>query len=177
MKHLRTPLALAALLAALAAHAQAPAGNPPPMPLHGASGMPGPGGMHGAMRDPARLQQRHEQRLATLKQSLQLAPAQEGAWNEFASAMRPPQNPPARPDRDALAQLTTPERIERMKTVRQQRQAEMDRRAQATLAFYGALNADQKKRFDEQTARAFMGHRGEGHGPGHHHGGHHHPRG
>lgn len=173
MKSLRTPLALAALLAAFAAQAQAPAGSPPAMPMHGASGMPGPGGgMRGPMMDPARMQQRHEQRMAALKQALQLTPAQEGAWSTFAGAMRPPQMP-AKADREAMAKLTTPERIERMKAMRQQRQAEMDRRADATLTFYAALDAEQKKRFDAQTARHSMGPHGEGHGPGAAHQGQH----
>ncbi len=180
MKHLRTPLAIAALLSAFAVHAQAPAGGPPPgatpMPMQGASGMPGgPGGMHGRMMDPARMQQFHEQRLAALKQALQLTPAQEGAWTTFAAAMRPAQAPGTmRAEHEALAKLTTPERIERMKALRQQHQAEMDRRAQATLTFYGTLDAEQKKRFDAQTARHFGGRRGDGPGqhPGHHH--HHH---
>ncbi len=113
--------------------------------------------------------QAHEKRLAELKTQLQLTPAQEGAWNQFAEAMRPA-GAMQRPDHDALMKLPTPERIDQMRAMRQQHMAQMDRRAEATKAFYATLTPEQKKRFDDQTARMMARHGGMEHG-GHH--GHH----
>ena len=133
----------------------------------------GPAG--GPGRDPARMEQfrakmeqRMAQRLADLKQKLAITPAQEGAWNAWTAATKPPANL-QRPNPEELAKLTTPERIDRMRQMRAQRQAEMDKRADATKTFYAALNADQKKVFDAETARRF-GHGGPRGGHGRHHG-------
>jgi len=171
MKPLRTITAVLALAATLAATAQtAPSAPASPM-APGASAMHGHGHSHGRM-DPAQMQQRHEQRMNALKQSLQLAPAQEAAWTQFATAMRPPQSMPHRPDPAAMAKMTTPERIDQMRAMRQQHQAEMDRRADATKAFYATLTPEQKQRFDDHTARMMSGgmHSAHGHGSHGHHG-------
>ncbi|TFZ02115.1 hypothetical protein EZ216_11975 [Ramlibacter humi] len=114
--------------------------------------------------DPAKRAERVNKRLADLKQKLKIAPNQESAWTTFANAMQPPAAG-QRPDRGALANLSTPDRIDHMRAMRDQRNAEMDRRADATKAFYAQLNADQKKTFDNETARMFN--RGPG---GHRHG-------
>ncbi len=186
-KPLRTALA-AALVAAFATSVAVQAQTAPTPPAAAASTMPmqghaqgqghADGHRHGA-KDPkemmARWQARHDQRLAELKKDLQLTPAQEAAWTQFTNAMRPPATMPQRPDREAMTRLTTPERIDQMQALHKQRQAEMDRRAEATKAFYASLTPDQKKKFDAQTARHMGGrhHGGQGGhgGPGHH--GHH----
>jgi Spy/CpxP family protein refolding chaperone len=188
-KPLRTALA-AALVAAFATSVAVQAQTAPTPPAAAASTMPmqghgqgqghadGHGHRHGA-KDPkemmARWQARHDQRMAELKKDLQLTPTQEAAWTQFTNAMRPPASMPQRPDREAMARLTTPERIDQMQALHKQRQAEMDRRAEATKAFYASLTPDQKKKFDAQTARHMGGrhHGGQGGhgGPGHH--GHH----
>ncbi len=164
------PLSRLATTLALAITATAWAQQPPAPAPAGPGAMPPHGGMHGhppegrpaaRMMDPARMQQRAEQRLAALKKDLQITPEQEGAWSQFASAMKPPAAP-LRPDREAMAKMTTPERIDRMRTMRQQRMAEADRRGDAVKAFYASLTPEQKKRFDERTAGRF----GAGHGPG-----------
>ncbi|MFL6695168.1 MAG: Spy/CpxP family protein refolding chaperone [Ramlibacter sp.] len=110
--------------------------------------------------DPARMAERVNRHLAALKQKLQISAAQETAWTSFATAMQPPANM-QRPDRQAMANMTTPERIDQMRAMRDRRNAEMDRRAEATKAFYAQLTPEQKKTFDSETAR--MGH-GHGHG-------------
>lgn len=148
---LAATLALATSAFAQTAPATAPAGPGPGM---------GPGAMghHGhaqrAGMDPARMQQRMERHLAELKKDLQIAPEQEGAWNQFTAAMKPAAQP-ARPDREAMAKLTTPERIDRMREMRQQHLARANQRDDAIKTFYAALNAEQKKRFDERTTRHF----------------------
>ena len=124
-----------------------PAGGPPPQGRH---------------YDPARMAERVNRHLSALKQKLQISAAQEGAWNSFSSAMQPPANV-TMPDPQAMASMTTPERIDQMRAMRDRRNAEMDRRADATKAFYAQLTPEQKKTFDAETAR--MGH-GRKHGPG-----------
>lgn len=125
--------------------------------------------MHGQMMQG--MKARHEQHLQELKAKLQLSAEQEPAWSAFTSAMAMPAQRPARADWSEVANLSTPERIDRMKALRQQRQtemnAQMDRRGQASKAFYASLNDEQKKRFDDET-RKHMTQRGE-HG---HHGRH-----
>jgi protein CpxP len=105
----------------------------------------------------AKMQERMAKRMAELKQKLQLTAAQEGAWTSFTTAMKPAARP-QRMDRDAFAKLSTPDRIDHMRSVRTTRIAEMDRRADATKAFYATLTPDQKKVFDGETLR--RGHKG-----------------
>ena len=112
--------------------------------------------------DPARMQERMAQRLAELKLKLQLAPAQDAAWNSYATAMKLPAHS-RRPDHAALDSLSTPDRIDHMRVLRNDRIAEMDRRGDATKAFYAVLTPEQKKAFDAETAA--LGHRRHhGHG-------------
>ncbi len=118
-----------------------------------------------------------DRRMTELKSKLQLTPAQEGAWTKFAEAMRP--TPAAkRPDHDAMMKLPTPERIDQMRALHQQHTAQMDQRGEAAKAFYATLSPEQKKRFDDQTARMMARRGGMGgdhdHHPGSHgHRGHH----
>lgn len=159
MKHAYKHLITAGLLAAfgLAATAQTP-----PAAAPGADPAPMAREHHGRM-DPAKMQQRMERRNAHLKQTLQITPAQEGAWAAYTGAMKPPANM-QRPQRGEFEKLTTPERIDRMRAMRTARAAEMDKRADATKTFYAALSPEQKKVFDSRSMR------GKGHG--HHDGGH-----
>ena len=104
--------------------------------------------------------ERHAERMADLKQRLQITRAQEGAWNQFVSAMQPPaRQPEPGADRHAFERLTTPERLDRMQAMHAKRQNRMAARNQAIKQFYSQLSAEQQKVFDQQTAR--------GHGPEH----------
>jgi hypothetical protein len=127
---------------------------------------------HGA-KDSERGAKGFERRMTELKSKLQLTPAQEGAWTKFAEAMRPAATAP-RPDHEAMMKLPTPERIDQMRALHQQHTAQMDQRGEAAKAFYATLTTEQKKRFDEQTAR-MMARRGGMGGDHDHHGhrGHH----
>jgi hypothetical protein len=140
-------------------------------PMHHGMGHPGMG-----MMDPAKMQARVEKHQAVLKAMLKLTPAQEGAWTSFTAALKPPtqMTPRQRPDPAEIAKLTTPERIDKMKSLQTQRQSEMnaamDKRAEATKAFYAALTPEQQKVFDAATVRymARAGHMGgprDGRGP------------
>lgn len=121
--------------------------------------------------DPAKRMERmhahRAKRLAELKTKLAITPAREGAWASFTAASQPPATPPQRLDRAEFAKLTTPQRLDRMQAGQAERSAMFAKRADATRAFYAALNADQQKTFDAETV-----HFGHG-GPGDHHG----PRG
>lgn len=92
-------------------------------------------------------QQKHAERQAQLKTKLAITPAQEGAWTSFTQAMQPRSNF-ARLDRQTMQKLTTPERIDRMRALRTQRDAAMDARADAIKAFYAQLQPEQQKTFD-----------------------------
>jgi Zn-finger nucleic acid-binding protein len=59
------------------------------------------------------------------------------------------------PDRAEIDKLTTPERLDKMRELRKQRDAQMDKRDEATRTFYATLSAEQKKIFDANTARPF----------------------
>lgn len=110
----------------------------------------------------ARMQRHIDRRSADLKAKLKLSAEQESAWSSYVAAMKPPAfgQYPSRSDMD---KLTTPERLDKMRELRKQREAEMDKRDDATRAFYATLNAEQKKVFDANTGRPLgdRGSRGE----------------
>jgi hypothetical protein len=167
MKRLHTSLITAALLTALGGMAHAQSGPMGP-------GAGGPAGGHGMRMEQMheRMAQRHATHLNELKGKLKLEASQEAAWNTFAQAMQP--MPAAqRPDRAAMEKLSTPERIDQMMAFKAQRDAHMQKHAEATKTFYATLNAEQKKTFDAESARMLRGmgeqgmmarHHGAGHG-------------
>ena len=97
-------------------------------------------------------------RLSKLKSSLDLTKEQVPAWDEFSKSMN---TPPVRSDadrgRDALAKLTTPERVEKMNVMHDKNiaamQAHMKQHSEAVLKFYNQLTTDQQKIFDVQATR------------------------
>ena len=119
-------------------------------------------GDHSGMRERmfGNHQERMAKRQAELKAKLKITPAQEGAWTTFTAAMKPPaggmmgmrHDPKVKADMD---KLTTPERIDKMRTLRAERMttmnAEMDKRGAATKAFYAVLSSEQKAVFDAIT--------------------------
>ena len=82
---------------------------------------------------------------------LKLSAEQEGAWKTFTASVTP--TPKERPDREALAKLPAPERIDRMLAHMQQRQERMSQRAAAVKSFYAVLTPAQQKVFDENFMR------------------------
>lgn len=104
---------------------------------------------HAAMAQ--RHAERHAERQAALKAALQLTPAQEAAWQRFATATQPP-SPRDAPHRSPSADgLTTPERLDRMEAFRAERERAMTERHAAIRAFYGQLTPSQQKTFDAQA--------------------------
>lgn len=158
MKASLKPLLLAALLASatlptLAEPGAGPAAAPCPVKADGE---------RHAYRQ-ARWQEHMARRAADLKAELKLSAEQEAAWATYLAALKPPADA-ATPPRSDLSQLTTPERLDRLRALHQQRDAAFEQREAATRTFYGALNAEQQKIFDQRTARM---HR---HGRPRHHG-------
>lgn len=133
---------------------------------------------HGDKQMSPERQQRMAQKMAErqnkLKQVLQITAAQEPAWNAFVASMAPPAGGMQRPNRDEMAKLTTPQRLERMQAMKAQHDQHMAARVEATKRFYSALTPEQQKRFDVESHR-FMGHGkgdkgGDGGRKGYHHG-------
>lgn len=158
MKASLKPLLLAALLASAALPTLAePLGAPGAAPC----AVKADGERHARRHE--RMQDHRARRANELKAELKLNAEQEAAWANYLAAMQPPADATT-PQRSDLRQLTTPERLDRLRALHQQRDAAFERRAAATRTFYGALNAEQQKIFDERTARM---HR---HGRPRHHG-------
>ena len=119
------------------------------------------GGKHHGNRAEYRAEYRAK-RLAALKSELKLTAAQEPAWTAYTTALQPGERP-ARLDRQGMEQLTTPERIDRMRALRAQHAAEADRRGEATKAFYATLTPEQQKTFDAQAHHPHRGAKGAKH--------------
>ena len=165
MKLSNKRLLLAGLMATIgfAAMAQNATSGTPPAGHGGMQGMQGmqhddASKIQGGMQ--AHRQERVTKRLEALKAKLKITAAQEGTWTTFSTAMKPPaiaaggvmgmrHDPKLKAEMD---KLPTPERIDKMRALRQQRMttmtAEMDKRADATKAFYGTLTSEQKAVFD-----------------------------
>ncbi len=114
-----------------------------------------------------RMTERHNKHLNELKAKLQLQTAQDASWTAFTQAMQPPGTPLPRPDLSAMEKLTTPERIDQMQAFKAQRDARMQKRADATKAFYASLTLEQKKTFDAETAQFMVQRMGQGMAHGH----------
>ncbi len=152
------PALLAALLASSALTVLAQSATPlAAEPRAGHSLHAHAGGDHGDR------QAHRAKRAAELKAKLQLSADQAGHWGAFVTAMKPPAHA-QRPQREEMAKLSTPERLDKMKEMRQQRDAALAQRETAVRAFYGSLSAEQKKVFDEHTARQQRHGHQRGHG-------------
>lgn len=104
-----------------------------------------------------RMQKYHAERQAQLKAELKLTPAQEPAWNAFVARTAPePRGPMAGAAREDGAQLTTPQRLDKMQALRAERDAAMTRRIDATRSFYAALTPEQQKVFDAKGDGGFQ---------------------
>jgi len=173
MKSLHRHLLVTALVASLgfAAAAQTQTASPQAAPSPAPQQQQARGD-HGRM-DPQRMEryraraaERQARRLAELKTQLRITAEQEPAWTAWTGALQP--GSVGRPSRSEFAALSTPERIDRLRQLRSQHGAEMDRRGDATKAFYGSLSAEQKRVFDTASLRMLRGGKGE-RGGGHHH--------
>ncbi len=160
MKSIRTSVIAVSLLLAITGLTQAQTAPDTPSPQPRVERME-------KMR--AKMGEHHAKHLAQLKAKLKLETGQESAWTAFEQSMQAPAKPMKHPDRAAMEKLTTPERIDQMQAHKAQRDADMQKRADASKAFYAVLNAHQKKVFDAETARGMHGMtHNKRHGDGHH---------
>lgn len=109
----------------------------------------GPMGFGVHARGGERMNAYMERRLSDLHGKLKLNASQENAWRSYADKMKPA-DMPARPDRDELDKLPTPERMEKMQALMKDREQHMTTRVAATKEFYAVLTPEQRKIFDEQ---------------------------
>jgi len=108
---------------------------------------PGAMGEHHMPHDPAAMMQRHAQHL---RDALQLTPAQEPALQALLTSMKPPEGGRDHMKRDhaEMEHLTTPQRLERMRSMMTEHMAAFDQHAQAVTRFYAQLTPAQQKAFD-----------------------------
>ena len=162
MKSIQGSFAKRALMVGLIAGSGILAASSFAMPGGGAEGKAGCEAMQGQKVD-GKWQEQRAKRLSGLKEKLNLTPAQEAAWDAFAGAVQPGMRQGV--DRQAMqaesAKLNTPQRLDKMLAMSEQRRARMIKRSQATKAFYAQLTPAQQGVFD---AEAMPGrHRGHGH--------------
>ena len=117
---------------------------------------------HMGRHDPAKMQAWVAKRQAELKTNLKITPAQEGAWTAYTTALQPSMEHmrPTPEQRAEFDQLTTPQRIDKMRAMRAQHMTEMtaaqDKRDEATKTFYAALTPEQQKVFDAEHKKHSM---------------------
>ena len=92
-------------------------------------------------------------RQAALHDKLNLTAAQEPAWKTFTERLQ--STMPTKSQREPVANMTAPERADRMVAALQTAQQRAATRAQAIKEFYSGLSPEQQKLFDSQ----FQGHR------------------
>jgi len=120
-------------------------------------------GRHG---DAAGAQQRHAQwaekaaiRQQKLHDALKLTAAQESAWNSYIAARKPQGERGQRPDRAAWKAMPAPQRLEQRIAMNKQRTEAMEARLASLNTFYAVLTPEQKKVFDDSSARRGGHHR------------------
>lgn len=100
-----------------------------------------------------------------LRTTLQLTSQQEAALNTYVGALAPKagERPDRRGDRQAMREMTTPQRLDAMAARMAERQQAFAVRAEATKRFYAQLTPSQQKAFDAmRPAGRGMGGKGMG---------------
>ena len=132
--------ALCTVLAAGRAVALDPDDGPPPPPPGLHWGGPGPWGP-----------ERVEERLTKLHDALDLTPEQAAAWDTFAAhaKARAAQFVADRPDPEEWANLSAPDRLDKIAARLKARQTDLEAMAQELRTFYAGLTPEQQKVVDE----------------------------
>lgn len=112
-----------------------------------------------------RMQQRIAEHQSRLKDSLQLRPEQETAWNDFLAKTQPAARPAGgeRLSRADWAKLSTPQRLDRLDAMKAERDRQVAQRHDAIRQFYAQLTPPQQKAFDAQRGMGVGGMRHAGH--------------
>lgn len=147
-------IGLAALTMTAGAYAQsasAPAASAPMVKQ-------GPGSMDHA-KWAEQMKERMAKRQAAFHDKLKLSAAQEPAWKSFTDAMAPGSMAMPKPEeRKAMAQLSTPERMEKGLQMMKEHQAKMETRLAAVKTFYAVLTPEQQKVFDTEARHMMRAH-------------------
>ena len=106
----------------------------------------------------SRRAERRAKRLQELKVFLQLQGNQEADWSTFSAALQTPMARPASVNPAEMEKLTTPERIDKMMTMKAARDARINSRMTAAKTFYASLNPQQQKVFDAHASKAMKRH-------------------
>jgi hypothetical protein len=125
----------------------------------------------------------NQKRLKALHDVLQIRPDQEGAFQAYAAAMSPPPHAggwkddgPGQGRAGQMAPMTTPQRLDRMAQMMDEREnhrrAAFEKRSAATKALYAALNPEQRRTMDALPALEGHGDHGWDRGGGMGHGPH-----
>ncbi len=96
----------------------------------------------------AKSAERLAKRQAALHDKLSLAPAQEAAWKSFTDRLQA--SAPVRSEPRSGANMTAPERADRMVAFLQTAEQRAVTRAQAIKEFYSVLSPEQQKIFDHE---------------------------
>lgn len=153
MKSVKFPLAVALTGAVIVAYAQTNPGTEQNLERTNMPCMDGSSHElayhHGGHMRPDRWE-RMTQRKKQLHDKLKLNSEQEKAWQVLESATKAPAE--SKPfDEAEMAKMSAPVRMEKMMERMKLHQDAMGERLAAVKKFYGTLNADQKKTFDQQT--------------------------
>jgi Spy/CpxP family protein refolding chaperone len=129
---------LAGLAASLASAASAQQGMPPPPSAHAGGQAPSPADQSDRLR-----------------QTLHLAPSQEGALQAFIAAMQTGagETDRIRAQSQQIATLPTPQRLDALLAQSDAMRAIFLKRMAATKAFYAHLTPEQQKQFDSLGAQ------------------------
>lgn len=104
-------------------------------------------------KTPEQIQAFRAKRLAALHDKLNLRGDQEAAWSEFVAATTPPARPNIAERRAEFANLTAPERAQKMLDHMKLRESTMSKHVDALKTFYAQLSNEQQKTFDENFKR------------------------
>jgi len=99
-----------------------------------------------------------EKRQNALHDKLELTAAQEPAWKDFVTSIKPDEHR-TKHDWSELSKLSTPDRLDRMLTIMKDRQQALESRVKPIKVFYDQLTVEQKKTFDESFHALWRGHR------------------
>lgn len=87
-----------------------------------------------------------------MKADLKITPAQEATWQKYVAAYTTDFRPSQTPTADQFNAMKTPERVAFLKKLHTEQNNFLFGRFDASVALYNALDANQKKTFDDITA-------------------------
>lgn len=87
-----------------------------------------------------------------MKADLKITPAQEAVWQKYVAAYTTDFRPSQTPTPEQFNAMKTPERVAFLKKLHTEQNNFLFGRFDASVALYNALDANQKKTFDDMTA-------------------------